>query len=188
MHMLKATGRTTVVAQIPSTMSMYHLFLMLLIAASSNGVARAQYLDCAALGELQTCFLSGDNFTVPTGQHICRERWNIAWNGVIQQRLCIPPYTGQTDDKCGCCGGNCPVPCGELCPLSGEGDNREIGVYVYDWWAWVPRRRCETKGESLRLKEQNPSRWRCIVPEGFFRTLFSFRSDDDKRAVLNLFN
>jgi hypothetical protein len=165
-------------------MNIYHSFLMILVAASSNGVARAQ-LDCAALGELEACFLPADNFTYPTGQHVCRTRWNIAWNGVYEQPLCIPALTGKSDDKCKCCNGNCPVPCGELCRLNG-GD--VIGVYIYDWWALVPSRRCETKGDSLRLKQQNPSRWRCIVPQRFLSNLFSFRSDRDERAAFDLFD
>ncbi|CAB9502813.1 expressed unknown protein [Seminavis robusta] len=162
-----------------------NLSLVFLVSISSFNFASSE-LDCAALDELESCFLPRDNLTVATGQFICRERWNAAWGGVYEQPLCVPSGTGRDDDTCKCCNGACPVPCFELCYI--DRDRNDRGVFVYDWWVWIPRRRCETKGKSLQLKQQNPARWSCIPPEGLFVNLFSFRNDDHSVARFNWFD
>lgn len=156
-------------------------FLLALAVVSWAPVKAA--IDCEALGALDPCVRPGDNLTAGngTGQFICRRRWVHGYGiypRVQYQTLCIAKTWGRASDTCGCCNGNCPTPCGELCPNPVGGAAGSIGRYVYDWYSWWPRRYCVSPGRSLQLQQQNPSRWWCSEYPGWFARVFGSNYDD----------
>ena len=160
-------------------MMLYH-FLALLLVASLVSAEK----NCTA-DELIPCYRPKDTEGNQTGQFICRNRWNLAYLDVVPTPLCVPATWGGEDDTCGCCNGACPVACEEPCPI--DGDRNNVGVYVYDWWSWRPRRVCGTKGASLQMKQVNSARWACVPDESFFSNFFSFNDDDEERASFSIF-
>ena len=147
------------------------------------GPVKAQ-IDCEGLGALEPCVRPGDDAADGngTGQFVCRRRFvnGIGVRPRVQsQTLCIAKTWGRSSDRCGCCNGNCPSVCGEVCPNPSEAATEgALGVYVYDWYSYSPRRMCVTAGRSLQLQQQNPSRWVCREYPGWFSRLFGRHYDD----------
>jgi len=154
-------------------MSLQRLLLTMFVMATSLLLVEAQNNTACAAGGAISC-PRPDDTTSFTGIFICRERYNLAYLDVVQTPLCVDPaWAGRTTDTCGCCGGGCPNPCFEPCPINGDSSN--VGVYLYDWWAWRPRRICTTVGASLQKKQVNNARWACFPNyDSYFGRLFTF--------------
>lgn len=164
----------------------YCVLLFLAIVATTTFQAVTAAKDCAALNQLRSCYRPQDNSTTPTGQFICRDRFNFGYLRVVPTPLCVATNWGTAQDQCGCCNGACPNVCDEPCPIGGDPNN--VGVYVYDWWSWRPRRQCETKGASLQLKQQNSARWACVANQGWFSSnLFRGFQDGETTARFSFF-
>ena len=159
-------------------MSFQRLVVLILVSTLCQLKLAVADLDCSA--DLTPCLLPADADDNPTGKHICRERFNVAYLERVATPLCVKMSDGKEGDECGCCNGGCPEPCFEPCLLSR--DPYLEGVYVYDWWSFWPRRFCESKGQTLKRKQMNAARWSCVPPEGLFgfHSLFSF---DDGESV-----
>ena len=144
---------------------------VLAAVALTHHLVQAQ-INCASINALSPCMRPADTVNA-TGQFICRRRFQ---QGVVQPvTLCIATDWGTAEDRCGCCNGNCPVVCGELCPNPTGAQGAPYGRYVYDWNSLVPSRLCVTQGRTLQLQQQNPNRWRCTQKDTWF-----FRSSENK--------
>jgi len=127
-------------------------------------------INCEALGGFEECMRPADSVNA-TGQFICRRRWQ---NGVgvrprvDYQTLCIAKTWGRDSDRCGCCNGNCPNTCGEVCPNPQGGVAGQLGVWIYDWYSFQPKRMCISPGRSLQLQQQNGQRWKCMEDSSWF--------------------
>ena len=155
----------TLLAKICTLAGMALLALNVLLPITTVSAVK----NCTALDALEPCMRPRDTVNA-TGQFICRRRWQ---NGVgirprVQfQSLCIAKTWGRDSDRCGCCEGQCPEMCTELCPNPEAGAEGQLGRYLYDWYSFRQSRRCVTPGRAVQLQQQNGQRWRCVEWPGW---------------------
>ena len=156
------------------------LALMALLALNALPTATA-IKNCTELNALEECMRPRDTVNA-TGQFICRRRWQ---NGVgIRPRvdfqsLCIAKTWGRESDRCGCCEGECPDMCSELCPNPVAAAEGQLGVYLYDWYSFRQSRMCVTPGRAVQMQQQNGQRWRCVEYPGWLNKVLDSSWNED---------
>jgi hypothetical protein len=97
------------------------------------------------------------------GTYMCREQssWIFLKRNVTR---CVPTIAGaviaEKGDRCGCCGGECPVPCGCYCSNDPKPD-----VLLYRATLFGKEKVCVSQGKASRwIADERGSEYSC-VPE-----------------------